>query len=114
MIFQMRFQIWLLAGALAASMLAGYAVSENPIPSPAGAGSFALAGEFDDRPTALFTDFGNEMTWHDRAWESSTRAGACARFRDAAHGGDRGGADLIHRVGGDNAPGKPDAGCPAL
>jgi hypothetical protein len=107
MIFQIRFQIWLLAGALAASMLAGYAVSENPIASPAD--HFTLASEFGERPAAIFTDFGNETTWRDHAWENRTRAEACAEFRDAANGGDRQSADLVHRIGGGSPAGSAGA-----
>jgi hypothetical protein len=94
MIFQMRFQIGLLAGALAASMLAGYTVAESPISTPAGADLLASASELSEPPAAIFTDFGNETrwrdrTWRDQAWENRIRAEACAEFRDGAHGDDR-------------------------
>jgi hypothetical protein len=64
MIFEMRFQIWVLAISLAASTLAGYALAVPETSSPAGSDRFAAIGDVSQ--WSIFTEFGNEMAWADR------------------------------------------------
>jgi hypothetical protein len=82
MILAMRFQILLLAICLAASMLAGYAVSETPVMSLASSDSFAGASDFGERP-AMFAELSNELS------QGETAAEICDRFRAAARDGGR-------------------------
>jgi hypothetical protein len=65
MIFEMRFQIWALAISLAASTLAGYVLSVPETSSPAGPDRFAVIGNVSQ--WSIFTEFGNEMAWADKA-----------------------------------------------
>jgi hypothetical protein len=67
MIFEMRFQIWVLAISLAASTLAGYAVAVPETSSWARPDRFAAIGDGSQWSATIFTEFGNEMVWADKA-----------------------------------------------
>lgn len=61
----MRFQIWVLAACLAASTLAGYALAVPETSSPPRPDRFAGIGDVSQ--WSIFTEFGNEMAWADKA-----------------------------------------------
>jgi hypothetical protein len=116
MIFEMRFQILALAASLAASTLAGYAVSETQTSSPANLEKFAAIRDASQWPATIFTDFGNEM-----AWEGKAPADNCAPPSEQVHRGNGLLEGLSHRISQSNlegnlaglngAPGK--TACPA-
>ena len=112
----MRFQILVLAAALATSVLAGYTVSETPASSPARPDSFAAINGVGEGPVAIFTEFGNEMAREDRTLADSTMlTSSCAQPGNPA--GSSGGQleGLVHRISqsGALAEGriKTDTGC---
>ena len=117
MIFEMRFQILVLAAALATSVLAGYTVSETPTSPPAARpDDFAAINGVGDGAVAIFTEFGNEMAREDRTLADSTMlTSSCAQPGNPA--GSSGGQleGLVHRISQSGALAealiKTDTGC---
>jgi hypothetical protein len=112
----MRFQILVLAAALATSVLVGYTVSETPASSPARPDSFAANNGVGEGAVAIFTEFGNEMAWEDRALaDSRMLASSCAEPSNPAGGSGGQLEGLVHRISqsGALAEGriKTDTGC---
>ena len=116
----MRFQILVLAAALATSVLAGYTVSESPASSPARPDSFAAINGVGEGPVAIFTEFGNEMAWEGRTLADSTmparaRAPSCAQPGNPAGGSGGQLEGLVHRISQSGALAeariKTDTGC---
>ena len=112
----MRFQILVLAAALATSVLAGYTVSEAPASPPARPDSFAAINGVGEGPVAIFTEFGNEMAREDRTLADSTMlTSSCAQPGNPA--GSSGGQleGLVHRISQSGALAealiKTDTGC---
>lgn len=66
MMFEMRIQIFVLAATLAVSMLAGYAFAVPTAEMPANPERFAAADDPGRSAAAIFTEFGDEMAWHDK------------------------------------------------
>jgi hypothetical protein len=81
MIFEMRFQIWVLAISLAVSTLAGYAVAVPETSSWARTDRSASIGDGSQWSATIFTEFGNEMAWADKA-----SAEPCVRLKSDANG----------------------------
>ena len=102
MIFEMQFQILVLAAT--ASVLASYAVAENPAAPLARSGNFAATNGVSEGAVAIFTEFGNEMAWEGRRLaDSETLASTCAQRGDSARSGGQL-ERLIHRVSQSGAP----------
>jgi hypothetical protein len=98
MIFDMRFQILALAASLTASTLAGYAVAVPPVAPLANPDRFAAIGDAGRWSATIFTEFGNEMAWEEKAWQDKAAAGQCASLRDHARSGGGLLEGLVHRV----------------
>lgn len=97
MIFDMRFQILALAASLTASTLAGYVLAVPPAAPLANPDRFAAIGDAGRWSATIFTEFGNEMAWEDKAWQDKAPA-HCASLRDHARSGGGLLEGLVHRV----------------
>jgi|SRR6185437_825268 len=113
MIFDMRFQILALAASLTASTLAGYAVAVPPAPPLAIPDGFAAISDASRWSATIFTEFGNEMAWEEKAREEKAwqdkAPDHCASLRDHARNGGRLLGGLVHRVNQGGAEGRTAA-----